>query len=63
MPLSFHWDGATVLLATPTDSPTGRNLASGRVARWRAVDELPDRELLRDGHWVVDHPTEPMETR
>ena len=32
VPLSFHWDGATLLLATPASSPTGRNLQStGRV--------------------------------
>jgi nitroimidazol reductase NimA-like FMN-containing flavoprotein (pyridoxamine 5'-phosphate oxidase superfamily) len=28
VPLSFDWDGETLLLATPTDSPTGRNLAT-----------------------------------
>jgi hypothetical protein len=26
-PLSFAWDGTTLLVATPVDSPTGRNLA------------------------------------
>ena len=32
VPLSFLWDGATLLLATPASSPTGRNLqATGRV--------------------------------
>ncbi len=32
VPLSFLWDGATVLVATEASSPTGRNLeASGRV--------------------------------
>src|SRR5215468_8665821 len=32
VPLSFLWDGATVLIATPASSPTGRNLqATGRV--------------------------------
>jgi general stress protein 26 len=32
VPLSFCWDGAALWLATPTASPTGRNLAaSGRV--------------------------------
>jgi nitroimidazol reductase NimA-like FMN-containing flavoprotein (pyridoxamine 5'-phosphate oxidase superfamily) len=32
VPLSFLWDGRTVLLATPASSPTGRNLeAGGRV--------------------------------
>jgi hypothetical protein len=29
VPLSFEWDGATVLLATSVSSPTGRNLADG----------------------------------
>ena len=32
VPLSFLWEGATLLLATPTSSPTSRNLqATGRV--------------------------------
>lgn len=32
VPLSFLWDGATLLIATPSSSPTGRNLqATGRV--------------------------------
>ncbi|MFC9537385.1 MULTISPECIES: pyridoxamine 5'-phosphate oxidase family protein [unclassified Streptomyces] len=32
VPLSFLWDGATLLLATPAASPTGRNLrATGRA--------------------------------
>ena len=32
VPLSFLWDGATVLIATPVASPTSRNLrATGRV--------------------------------
>ncbi|MBX6766926.1 MAG: pyridoxamine 5'-phosphate oxidase family protein, partial [Actinomadura rubrobrunea] len=30
---SFDWDGESLPLATPTDSPTGRNLAATRVAR------------------------------
>jgi len=112
VPLSFDWDGSAFLVATPTDSPTGRNLAASGVARvamgqtrdvsiiegavevlemdalpreqgdrfaartgfdprtlatpyqwfrisprrvqaWREVDELPDRELMRDGRWLV----------
>jgi len=28
VPLSFDWDGEALLMATPTDSPTGRNLAT-----------------------------------
>ena len=112
VPLSFDWDGETLLVATPTDSPTGRNLAATRRVRvalghtrdvsviegkvevleidalpqergdrfaarsgfdpralatsyrwfrilprriqaWREVDELPDRDLMRDGRWSV----------
>ena len=112
VPLSFDWDGEALLVATPINSPTGRNLAASRVARlalgltrdvtlidgdveilpmealpaeqgdnfaaragfdprqsgpsyrwfritprrvqaWREVDELADRELMRDGRWLV----------
>lgn len=112
VPLSFDWDGDALLVATPVDSPTGRNLAATRSARlglghtrdvsmiegevevleidalsrewgdrfaaragfdprvlatpyrwfripprriqaWREVDELPGRELMRDGGWLV----------
>ena len=32
VPLSFLWDGATVLISTPATSPTSRNLrATGKV--------------------------------
>ena len=32
VPLSFHWDGETILLATSPTSPTGRNLeATGSI--------------------------------
>jgi nitroimidazol reductase NimA-like FMN-containing flavoprotein (pyridoxamine 5'-phosphate oxidase superfamily) len=112
VPLSFDWDGEALLMATPTDSPTGSNLATSRAVRlglghtrdvvmiegevevleidalpqergnrfaertgfdpralatpyrwfrisprriqaWREVNELPDRELMRDGRWLV----------
>ncbi|WP_370416023.1 pyridoxamine 5'-phosphate oxidase family protein [Streptomyces fradiae] len=33
VPLSFDWDGRTLLLATLADGPTGRNLAAGGTAR------------------------------
>jgi hypothetical protein len=33
VPLSFDWDGEGLLMATPTDSPTGRNLAATRAVR------------------------------
>ena len=120
VPLSFDWDGEALLVATPANSPTGRNLAATRTVRlglgetrdvtmiegavdvleidalpqelgdrfaaragfdprtlatpyrwfrisprriqaWREVDELPDRDLMRAGRWLVD--AEPMETR
>jgi hypothetical protein len=112
IPLSFDWDGATLLLSTSRDSPTGRNLATARrvqlglgetrdvtlidgdvevlaidalpgevgdrfaartgfdpralktpycwfrvtprrILAWREVDELTDRELMRDGRWTI----------
>ena len=112
VPLSFDWDGEALLVATPTASPTGRNLATTRTVRlglghtrdvsmiegdvevleidalpqergdrfaaragfdprtlatpyrwfrisprriqaWREVNELPDRELMRGGRWLV----------
>jgi hypothetical protein len=112
VPLSFLWDGTTLLVATPASSPTGRNLqATGKVRlgigptrdlvliegtvraltateltvevgdafaaktgfdprqlagdyryfrihpqrlqAWREANELQDRELMRDGDWVV----------
>ena len=112
VPLSFDWDGESLFLATPTDSPTGRNLAATRNVRlglgstrdvsmiegdvdvlemdalprergdrfaartgfdpralatpyswfrivprrmqaWREENELADRELMRDGRWLV----------
>jgi hypothetical protein len=33
VPLSFDWDGEALLVATPSDSPTGRNLAATRTVR------------------------------
>jgi hypothetical protein len=113
VPLSFDWDGEALLMATPTDSPTGRNLAASRAVRlgvghtrdvsmiegevveileidalpqqrgdrfaarsgfdprtlttpyrwfrisprriqaWREANELPGRDLMRDGGWLV----------
>jgi hypothetical protein len=112
VPLSFDWDGHSLLMATAADSPTGRNLAAGRAVRlglgltrdvtmiegdvevlaidalpqddgdrfaartgfdprtlttayrwfrvsprriqaWREVDELPERDLMRDGRWLA----------
>ncbi len=33
VPLSFEWDGKTLLISTPSDSPTGRNLAASGTVR------------------------------
>ncbi|MFD0148766.1 pyridoxamine 5'-phosphate oxidase family protein [Streptomyces sp. NPDC055721] len=33
VPLSFDWDGEALLVSTPADSPTGRNLAATGRAR------------------------------
>jgi predicted enzyme related to lactoylglutathione lyase len=33
VPLSFDWDGVAILMATPADTPTGRNLLATRTAR------------------------------
>ncbi|MFE0512128.1 pyridoxamine 5'-phosphate oxidase family protein [Streptomyces sp. NPDC058964] len=33
VPLSFVWDGSTLLIATPADSPTGRNLVATGTTR------------------------------
>jgi hypothetical protein len=111
VPLSFDGDGEALLVATPADSPTGRNLAATRAVRlgptrdvsmiegdvevleidalprergdrfaartgfdpralvtpyrwfriaprriqaWREANELPGRELMRDGRWLID---------
>ena len=112
VPLSFLWDGESLLVATPSASPTSRNLqatgklrlgigptrdlvliqatvqasvAAGeipdevgdafaaktgfdprqltgylyfrihpqRLQAWREANELPGRDLMRDGQWVV----------
>src|SRR5262249_20537274 len=33
VPLSFDWDGEALLVATPTDSPTARNMAATMAVR------------------------------
>jgi len=112
VPLSFDWDGESLLMSTPMDSPTGKNLAATRTARlglgltrdvtmiegevevfeidaippeqadrfaaragfdpralgtsyrwfrirplriqsWREVNELTERDQMRDGRWLV----------
>jgi hypothetical protein len=112
VPLSFDWDGRSLLLSTRSDTPTGRNLTTGGIVRlglgdtrdlalidgdvevlgiddlapsqgdrfaertgfdprelatsyrwfrvtpsriqaWREENELPERDLMRDGRWLV----------
>jgi pyridoxamine 5'-phosphate oxidase-like protein len=48
VPLSFDWDGEALLLATPVDSPTGRNLASSRSARL-ALGDTRDVSMVEAG--------------
>jgi len=43
VPLSFLWDGATLLIATPERSPTGRNLLATGLAR---LGIGPTRDLV-----------------
>lgn len=68
VPLSFDWDGEALLIATPANSPTGRNLAATRTVRiglgeTRDVSMIEgDVEVLEidalpqeqgDGRWLV----------
>ena len=60
VPLSFLWDGATVLVATAASSPTGRNLAGTGTVRLGigltrdvvliegTVDAVPSSEIPDD---------------
>ncbi len=43
VPLSFLWDGTTLLVATPSSSPTGRNLQATGKAR---LGIGPTRDLV-----------------
>lgn len=45
VPLSFHWDGATILVATPSTSPAGANLRTTGRAR-AALGGLRDVVLV-----------------
>ena len=33
-----------------------------RIQAWREVDELPERELMRDGRWLVGRSTDPVDS-
>ena len=45
VPLSFDWDGDSLLIATSAASPTGRNLQAGRTVRL-GVGETRDVVLI-----------------
>jgi hypothetical protein len=54
LPLSFYWDGATLTLATPRASRTGRNLVR---AGWARVALGPTRDVV-----IVEGPVEVLAT-
>ncbi len=53
VPLSFDWDGEALLLATPAGSPTGRNLAAGRIARL-ALGDTRDVTMIEGAVEVLE---------
>lgn len=53
VPLSFDWDGRSVLVSTPADSPTGRNLAATRTVRL-ALGETRDVTLVEGDVEVLE---------
>ncbi|MFI6034918.1 pyridoxamine 5'-phosphate oxidase family protein [Streptomyces sp. NPDC051315] len=56
VPLSFVWDGATLLVATPATSPTGSNLRTTGVTRL-GIGPTDDRVLV-EGTAVAVPPAE-----
>ncbi|MEU1146740.1 pyridoxamine 5'-phosphate oxidase family protein [Streptomyces sp. NPDC005863] len=64
VPLSFDWDGETLLMATPADSPTGRNLAATRTARL-ALGGTRDVTVIEGGvaSFAVDELPRPVTDR
>lgn len=54
VPLSYLWDGTTVLLATPAASPTGRNLRSSGTVR---LGVGPTRDVV-----MIDGTVETLES-
>jgi len=50
--------GDAFFIAFPTAACAGHAVPlvphlPGRIQAWREVNELPDRELMRDGRWLV----------
>jgi hypothetical protein len=53
IPMSHHWDGLTLMVSTPRDSRTGRNLLR---AGWARVALGPTRDVV-----VIEGPVELIE--
>ena len=62
VPLSFLWDGASLLIATPSASPTGRNLeATGRVRLGIGPDDaMLEHEGLPVAESRAEDPLDPI---
>ncbi|MFE6872203.1 pyridoxamine 5'-phosphate oxidase family protein [Kitasatospora sp. NPDC057692] len=60
VPLSFDWDGEALLLATPSGSPTGRNLAATGTVRL-ALGHTRDVCLIEGAVEVLDLDALPSE--
>ncbi|WP_329126715.1 pyridoxamine 5'-phosphate oxidase family protein [Streptomyces sp. NBC_01465] len=53
VPLSFDWDDEALLVATPTNSPTGKNLAASRTVRV-ALGETRDVSMIEGDVDVIE---------
>jgi pyridoxamine 5'-phosphate oxidase-like protein len=60
VPLSFDWDGEAVLIATPANSPTGRNLAATRTVRL-GLGQTRDVTMIDGGVEVLEMDELPRE--
>jgi Pyridoxamine 5'-phosphate oxidase len=60
VPLSFDWDGETLLVATPSSSPTGRNLAATRTVRL-ALGQTRDVSMIEGDVEVLEIDALPQE--
>ena len=60
MPLSFDLDGEALLLATPPDSPTGRNLAATRAVRL-GLDHNRDVSMIEGEVEVIEIDAPPQQ--
>lgn len=60
VPLSFDWDGEALWVATPTDGPTGRNLAATRSVRM-ALGHTRDVTMIEGDVEVLDLDALPVE--